>query len=159
MVGKIRAAIEKNNKEDFAVIARTESLIQGHGHRKAIERAKAYTETGCNGFLIHSKSKDPLEVLKFADLYHASGIKTPLVVVPTTYNQITVEDMNNAGISLAIYANYSVRATVGVLQNIFERMIVEGTLSAANTLAEPMDTIFDLVDINELKENQAKYGS
>jgi len=50
MVGKIRAAIEKNNKEGFAVIARTESLIQGRGIDVAMERARAYTDAGCDGF-------------------------------------------------------------------------------------------------------------
>jgi len=159
MVGKIRAAIEKNNKENFAVIARTEALIQKHGIDVAMERARAYTDAGCDGFLIHNKNDTPDEVLQFAERYHASGITTPLVIVPTTYNQITTQQMKDAGISLAIYANYSVRATVRVLQKMFELIVQEGTLSAGNDLVEPMSTIFDLIWVEELKENQKKYGS
>ena len=79
-IGKIRAAIEKNNKPEFAVLARTEALIQGHGHEVALERAKMYTDAGCDGFLIHSKSKTPDEVMIFAEKYHAANIKTPLVL-------------------------------------------------------------------------------
>ena len=158
-VGKIKAALEKNNKEGFAVIARTESLIQKKGIDVAIERAKAYTDAGCDGFLIHNKNKTPDEVFKFCDRYHKEGLTTPLVIVPTTYNQMTVEQMRNCGVSLAIYANYSVRATVKILQKMFQSIIKAETLSAGNDFVVPMTTIFDLIAVDEMKENQEKYGS
>tara|TARA_B100001094_G_C18135215_1_gene774662 strand:+ start:795 stop:1664 length:870 start_codon:yes stop_codon:yes gene_type:complete len=158
-VGKIKAAVEKNNKEGYAVIARTEALIQGKGIEVAMERARAYTEAGCDGFLIHNKNSTPDEVLRFAERYHRDGIKTPLVIVPTTYNQITVQQMKDAGVSLAIYANYSVRAAVSILQEMFSQIIDGGTLSAGNDKVVPMSTIFDLIAVDELKENQEKYGS
>lgn len=159
MTGKLRAAIDKNNKKDFAIIARTESLIQGHGQKVAIERAKIYTDTGIDGFLIHSKSNNPYEILKFAELYHKEGIKTPLVCVPTKYNHITEKELKDSGFSLAIYANYSVRATVKVLEEMFSDIIKGKTLSAGNNHVSNMDRIFDLIWVNELKENQEKYGS
>ena len=158
-VGKIRAAVEKNNKEGYAVIARTEALIQGRGIDGAMERAKAYTEAGCDGFLIHNKNKTPDEVLQFAERYHKEGLETPLVIVPTTYNQMTVGQMKDAGISLAIYANYSVRATVAVVEEMFNKIVDSGTLSAGNDYAVPMTKIFDLIAVDEMKENQANYGS
>lgn len=158
-VGKIKAAVEKNNKEGYAVIARTEAPIQGKGIDVAMERAKAYTDAGCDGFLIHNKNSTPDEVLRFAERYHRNGITTPLVIVPTTYNQITVQQMKDAGVSLAIYANYSVRATVNILQEMFTQIIDGGTLSAGNDKVVPMSTIFDLIAVDELKENQEKYGS
>ena len=158
-VGKIKAAMEKNDKPDFAVIARTEALIQGMDNDTAIERAKAYTDTGCDGFLIHSKQTSPEEVLKFCDHYHQSGLTTPLVVVPTTYNQITTKQLENAGISLAIYPNYSVRAVVEVLENMFSSIIEAESLSGGNDFVSPMDKIFDLIAVDELKENQERYGS
>ena len=158
-VGKIRAAVEKNNKEGYAVIARTEALIQGRGIDVALERARAYVDAGCDGFLIHNKNKTPDEVLHFADRYHNEGLDTPLVIVPTTYNEITVDQMKNSGISLAIYANYSVRATVAVVENMFNSIVNSGTLSAGNKYAVPMTKIFDLIAVEEMKENQANYGS
>ena len=157
--GKVRAAMEKSNKEGFAVIARTEALIQKRGIDVAIERAKAYTGAGCDGFLIHNKNKTPDEVMRFAERYHKEGIETPLVIVPTTYNQMTVSQMKDSGISLAIYANYSVRATVGILGTLFESIVEAGTLSAGNDLVVPMTRIFDLIAVDEMKENQIKYGS
>ncbi len=159
MVGKIRAAIEKNNKEGFAVIARTESLIQGRGIDVAMERARAYTDAGCDGFLIHNKNKTPEQVIEFCNRYHKEGLTAPLVIVPTTYNQMTVEQMRDCGVSLAIYANYSVRATVSALEKMFAEVVGNGTLSAGNQYAVPMTKIFDLIAVDELQENQKRYGS
>ena len=158
-VGKIKAALEKNNKPGFAVIARTEALIQGRGIDVAIERAKAYTGAGCDGFLIHNKNKTPDEVQRFCERYYAEGLVTPLVIVPTTYNQLTVDQMKEIGVSLAIYANYSVRASVKILQRMLNEIIQSGSLSGGNDFVVPMTTIFDLIGVDELKENQEKYGS
>ena len=159
MVGKIQAALDNKVNDDFAVIARTESLIQGRGLDVAMERARMYIDAGCDGFLIRSKSKTPDEVLEFADKYHAAGLKTPLVCVPTTYNQVTLNQLENAGFSLCIYANYSVRAVVKVLENMFSEIVKNGTLSAGNNLVVSMDKIFELIAVEDLKENQKKYGS
>jgi|TARA_R100000455_G_scaffold30900_2_gene22775 phosphoenolpyruvate phosphomutase len=159
MIGKIKAALQKSNKENFAVIARTEALIQNRGIPVALERAKAYTDAGCDGFLIHNKNKNPDEVMRFCDLYHKEGLKTPLVIVPTTYNQMTVKQMQDCGVSLAIYANYSVRAAVKTIESMFKKVIENGTLSAGNDYAVPMTKIFDIIGVEEMKENQEKYGS
>tara|TARA_Y100000310_G_scaffold344979_1_gene460929 strand:+ start:2243 stop:3109 length:867 start_codon:yes stop_codon:yes gene_type:complete len=159
MIGKLKAAVDKNNKENFAVIARTESLIQGHGFDVALERARMYTDQGIDGFLIHNKNKTPDEVLKFAELYHGANLNVPLVCVPTTYNQVTKQQLEDAGFSMAIYANYSVRAAVKVLESMFEKMVQGGSLSAGNEDVVPMTTIFDLIAVEEMKENQKKYGS
>jgi len=60
---------------------------------------------------------------------------------------------------LAIYANCSVRATVRAIQEVFEKIKTGETLSAANDDIVPMETIFDLIRVDQLKENQQRYGS
>tara|TARA_B100001758_G_C18415358_1_gene619102 strand:+ start:4653 stop:5522 length:870 start_codon:yes stop_codon:yes gene_type:complete len=159
MCGKIKAALDKRLNKDFAIIARTEALIQKHGMDVAIERAHMYTEAGCDGFLIHSKSKQPDEIFEFAKRYHKEGIKTPLVCVPTTYNTVTLPQLENEGFSLAIYANYSVRAAVKALQLMFSNIKQGGSLSSGNDSVVGMETIFDLIRVDKLKESQEKYGS
>lgn len=159
MCGKIKAATEKRLNSDFAIIARTESLIQKHGMDVAIERAHMYTESGCDGFLIHSKSKEPDEIFEFADRYHKEGIKTPLVCVPTTYNKVTLSQLGDAGFSLCIYANYSVRAVVKSLQKMFDDIKKGESLSSGNNDVVDMQTIFDLIRVDRMKESQEKYGS
>lgn len=157
-VGKIQAALEKRLSDDFAVVARTESLIQGHGQEVALERARAYNDAGCDGFLIHSQSDTPDEVLRFADAYHGAGLRAPLVCVPTTYNQVSLDQLEAAGFSLAIFANYSVRAVVKALESLFSVIQQRRSLGAGNELVADMERIFELVFISELKENVEKYG-
>ena len=159
MCGKIQAAVEKRLDNNFSIIARTEALIQKHGIDVAIERAHMYTEKGCDGFLIHSKSKEPDEIFEFAERYHKEGIKTPLVCVPTTYNKVSLSQLEDAGFSLCIYANYSVRAVVKSLQNMFNSIKSGNSLSAGNDDVVGMDTIFDLIRVDRMKESQNKYGS
>ena len=159
MCGKIRAAVDKRLNKDFAIITRTEALIQGHGQSVALERAKMYNDAGCDAFLIHSKSKTPDEVLEFADAYHKANLRAPLVCVPTTYNNVTIEELNSAGFSLVIYANYSVRAAVKAIETVFKKMYEAGSLSAANDDVVGMEKIFELIRVDQLKENQEKYGS
>lgn len=159
MCGKIRAAVEKRLDENFAIITRTEALIQNHGMEVAIERARMYNDCGPDGFLIHSKKKTPDEIFKFADEYHKAGLKAPLVCVPTTYNEVTIDELNNVGYSLVIYANYSIRAAVKSIEDIFSKIIQKGTLSAANDDVVDMEKIFDLIRVDKLKDSQEKYGS
>ena len=50
--------LEKRLDNDFAIITRTEALIQNHGMEVALERARMYNDCGPDGFLIHSKKKN-----------------------------------------------------------------------------------------------------
>ena len=51
--------------EDFMVIARIESLILKKGIWDALLRARAYIEAGADAIMIHSKEKEPSEILEF----------------------------------------------------------------------------------------------
>ena len=79
--------------DDFMIVARIESLISGLGIKDAIYRAKKYLMAGADGIMIHSKQRDPKEILDFAKEYNELskdlGFRKPLVCVPTTYNTIT----------------------------------------------------------------------
>ena len=55
---KIRAGREARVTSDFMIISRIESLIANAGMDDAINRAKAYIESGTDGIMIHSKEKD-----------------------------------------------------------------------------------------------------
>ena len=133
--------------------------LQNHGMEVALERARMYNDCGPDGFLIHSKKKTPDEIFRFADEYHKAGLKVPLVCVPTTYNEVTIDELQNVGYSLVIYANYSIRAAVKSIENIFTKILEEGTLSAANNDVVDMEKIFELIRVDKLKDSQERYGS
>ncbi len=96
--------------DDFMIIARIESLILEKGMKDAIRRAKAYIKAGAHGIMIHSRSQDSTEVLEFCHAYNYFDKKVPLVVVPTTYNHISEDELIDAGANIVIYANHLIRS-------------------------------------------------
>ncbi|HZX21739.1 MAG TPA: phosphoenolpyruvate mutase [Clostridia bacterium] len=96
--------------EDFMIIARTESLILKKGIDDAITRVKAYIEAGADGIMIHSKERDPSEIFEFCELYKELDTRVPLVVVPTSYSQVTESELRDKGINIVIYANHLLRS-------------------------------------------------
>ncbi len=107
---KINSGKKAQITKDFMIIARIESLILKQGQEDALKRAKSYISAGCDGIMIHSKEKDPDEILSFCKEYKKLEDKVPLVVVPSTYAQITEEELIEAGIKVVIYANQLLRS-------------------------------------------------
>jgi phosphoenolpyruvate phosphomutase len=154
--GKVQAAVEKSTHPDFVTIARTEALIKGFGLDVALERSKAYVEAGAEAILIHHKGADPAPVLEFADRWYANE-SIPLVCVPTTYNTVTYDELSSAGFKLVIFANYGVRAIVKALRSTFGLIMSTKRLVDADEEVATMDDIFNLIYLEELKENETRY--
>lgn len=107
---KLKAGKKAQVDENFMIIARIESLILKAGQQDALERAHAYVEAGADGIMIHSKETDPTEILQFAAEYRRFDNRVPLVVVPTTYCEITEKELAAAGAQIIIYANHLLRS-------------------------------------------------
>ena len=114
---KIAAAKSVQVTEEFMIIARIESLILEAGMADAIERAKAYINAGADGIMIHSRKKDPAEILEFCSAYKEFGQQKPLVVVPSSFNSITEDELQEAGVNIVIYANQLLRSAFPAMQN------------------------------------------
>ena len=76
----------------------------------ALKRAEAYINAGADGIMIHSKEKEPDEIIKFCNEYNNFHLKVPLVVVPSTFNNITEMELYDLGVNIVIYANHLIRA-------------------------------------------------
>ncbi len=107
---KIQAGKRAQITDDFMVISRIESLILDKGMDDAVARAKAYIEAGTDGVMIHSRQKEPDEILEFCKILREYNENIPIIVVPTSYNQITAQELSEAGINVVIYANHMLRA-------------------------------------------------
>lgn len=114
---KIRAGKLAQITEQFMIIARIESFILGKGLDDAIERAKAYLEAGADGIMIHSCSKEFNEIKAFAQEYNKLENRKPLVAVPSSYSQVTEEELAKNGINMVIYANHLLRAAYPAMVN------------------------------------------
>jgi phosphoenolpyruvate mutase len=107
---KIMVGRRARATDDFMIIARIESLILKAGMEDALNRARAYIGAGADAIMIHSKQEEPHEILEFCAGYRDFKRRVPVVVVPTTYNSITEEELVNAGVSVVIYANHMLRS-------------------------------------------------
>ena len=113
---KISSAKKAQITDDFMVIARIESLILEAGMDDAIIRAKAFLEAGADGIMIHSRRKDPAEILEFCQKYAEIPNRKTLVVVPSSYNSITEDELEKAGANIVIYANQLLRSAFPAMQ-------------------------------------------
>lgn len=113
---KIKAGRRSCVTKDFMIIARIESLVLGKSVEDALQRAKAYIEAGVDGIMIHSKSSSPAEVLQFAKVFATFEHKVPLVSVPTTYNSISWQELEQAGFNIVVYANHLLRSAYPAMQ-------------------------------------------
>lgn len=151
---KLRAAKDAQTDPDFMVIARIEALVAGLGLDEALQRGHAYADAGADAVLIHAKSASPQPVLDFLAEWRRP---TPVVVVPTTYFDITADDLHKAGAKLVIYANHGLRASVrAVSETLQEIYRMGGTFTVEDRIAS-LATIFDLQGVARLKEQEAAY--
>ena len=153
-VGKILAAKNAQASEDFMVIARVEALIAGWGQEEALRRAHAYVEAGADAILIHSKSNTPDEIVNFVKAWDFSA---PLVIVPTSYPMLTLEEMNQLGIKMVIYANHGLRAAIKAINEVFSEINRAGRLDTINNKIVPMNEVFELQGMIQMKEIEKIY--
>src|SRR5215475_11710633 len=123
--GKIKAVKDAQNDPDFCVIARLEAFIAGWDLAEMLRRAEAYHAAGADALLIHSKERSPDQILAFADAWKN---RCPLVIVPTMYYSTPTEVFEQAGISMAIWANHNIRATITAIQNTTRTIFRERSL-------------------------------
>jgi len=142
---KIKAGKNAQVTEDFMIIARIESLILKKGMDDALNRVKAYIEAGADGILIHSKEKTPDEVLKFCGEYSKLERDVPLFVVPTTYSQITEQELIDAGVRVVIYANHLLRSAYPAMVKTAESLLINQSACEAEKNCMTIHEILKLI--------------
>lgn len=123
---KISAAKAAQVTDDFMVIARIESLILEAGMDDAIRRAKAYLAAGADGIMIHSRKTDPAEIFEFCEEYSKFREGKPLVVVPSSFNAVTEQELESAGVNIVIYANQLLRSAFPAMRETAESILKHG---------------------------------
>ncbi len=143
---KIAAGKKALRTEEFMIIARIESLILERGMEDALKRAAAYTEAGADGIMIHSRKKEPDEILEFCRLFREKDERTPIVVVPTSFNSITEEALAAAGVNIVIYANQLTRSAFPAMQGTAVEILKNHRALEADSRLMPFKDIIRLID-------------
>ena len=142
---KISAGKRAQVTNDFMVIARIESLIVGEGMDRALERAAAYIEAGADGIMIHSKQRTPDEIFEFCRRYADFEKKLPIVAVPSTYSQVTEEELADAGVRIVIYANQMLRSAYPAMKKAAETILRHRRAKEADETCMPIGEVITLI--------------
>ena len=130
------------------VIARIESLILEQGMKDALIRAKEYIKAGADGIMIHSRKKEPDEIITFCTEFRKEDTSTPIVVVPTTYNSITESELAKYGANVVIYANQLTRSAFLAMEETAKSILLNHRSKEIDSKLMPIKDIINL--INEL---------
>lgn len=141
---KIKAGSQIAGSGDILIVGRIESLITGLGMADALERAEAYVNAGAGGIMIHSRSPEPSEIYEFCEKFRSVDKKTILVVVPSTFDSATNDDLWSRGVNIVIYANQLLRSAYPAMVEAAETILKYGR---AFELRNKMMTIKDVLEI------------
>ena len=143
---KIKTGKDAQITRDFMIISRCESLIAGKSVDDALERCHAYVAAGADGVMIHSKNKDGMDIKEFCQRFREKDNHTPIVAVPTTYNQFTEEELAEWGINVVIYANHMLRSAYPAMVKCAERILeTSRSLEASEEYCMPIKQILNLI--------------
>ena len=143
---KIKAGKDAQITRDFMIISRCESLIAGKPVDDALERCHAYVAAGADGVMIHSKNKSGEDIKEFCQRFREKDPHTPIVAVPTTYNQFTEEELAEWGINIVIYANHMLRSAYPAMVKCAETILeTSRSLEASEKYCMPIKQILNLI--------------
>jgi len=142
---KIRAGKQAQISEQCMIIARIESLILDKGMEDALTRAQAYGEAGADAIMIHSRKKSPDEILEFCKKYSAMPNSLPIMVVPSSYKEITEDELIEAGVRIVVYANHMLRAAYPGMVNVAQSILSNERAQEASEHCMPIKDILELI--------------
>lgn len=142
---KISAGKRAQVTKDFMIIARLESLIAGLDVADALARARAYVAAGADGVMIHSKEKSGEDIKAFCQAFRREYPNVPIVLVPTTYNRFTEEELASWGGSVVIYANHLLRASYPAMVKAAELILKNKRSLEADEICMPIKQVLELI--------------
>jgi len=152
--GKIKAGKDAQSDENFCIISRIEAFIAGWGLDEAIKRAEAYRQAGADAILIHSKKNNSSDIEIFMREW---GGRHPVVIVPTKYYSTPTDRFRELGISLVIWANHPLRASIKAMQKIVRQIYLEESLINVEDKIAPLSEVFRLQGDEELRIAEKLY--
>ena len=142
---KISAGKKAQKTTDFMICARIESLILEKGMDDALTRAFAYVEAGADAIMIHSRRKEPDEIFEFMEKFRERDSKTPIVLVPTSFNTVYEEEFKERGANIIIYANQLTRTGFPAMQNAAKMILENHRAKECDDICMSFEDIINLI--------------
>ena len=131
------------------ICARIESLILEQGMEDALARAAAYVQAGADAIMIHSRKQDPQEIFEFVERFRVMDVQTPLVVVPSSFPEVTEEEFNARGVNIVIYANQLTRTGFPAMQKAARMILEYHRAKECDEICMPIREIITLIEGNQ----------
>ena len=142
---KISAGKRAQKSRDFMICARIESLILEQGQADALARAHAYVSAGADAIMIHSRRRDPQEIFDFVASFRQENKHTPIVVVPTTFADVTEEEFLRRGVNVVIYANQLTRSAFPAMEETAKTILAHHRAREADDNCMAIKQILTLI--------------
>ncbi len=142
---KITAGKQAQTTKGFMIIARIESLILDQGMEDALCRARAYVHAGADAVMIHSRRKEPDEIFEFCDRFSGEFPHVPIVVVPSSFNEVYEQELINHNVRIVIYANQLIRSAFPAMQRTAQSILEHGRCKEASENCMSIKEIITLI--------------
>ncbi len=142
---KIEKANDSKMSESLMIVSRIESLILNTGMKDALTRAEAYSEAGADMIVIHSKKKQPDEVIEFAKKFKKSKNYKPLIAIPSTYSSIKESTLIKNGFKLVIYANHLLRSSYPSMLKTAEEILLNQRSKESEKKISSISEVINLI--------------
>ena len=85
-------------------------------------------------------------ILAFCDEFRKTDKKTPIVVVPSSFDSITEEELAEHGVNIVIYANQLTRSAFPAMQKTAEDILRYHRAKEVDERLLPIKDIITLID-------------
>ena len=82
---------------------------------------------------------------EFCRLFKGRCPETPVVVVPTSYNQVTERELGEMGADVVIHANHLIRSAFPAMKKTAEVILSNGRSKEVDELCMPIKEILTLI--------------
>lgn len=125
MIQKVRAAVEARRDNAFTIIARTDARAT-LGFEEALERAAGYAEAGADVTFVEA----PQSVEELATIPKAlPGPQVVNIVEGGRTPALSVQELNEMGFAIALYANISLQGAIRGMQNTLSHLYERGSIA------------------------------
>lgn len=161
MADRIKAAVDARRDDRFVIMARTDAFAR-EGLEAALERAKAYRAAGADMLFPEALTK--------LDEYRAFvvGVGIPVLANITEFGKtplFTVDELNSAGVSIALYPLSAFRAMNAAALKIYTALREEGTQGRVTEQMQTRDELYDYLGyhkyetkLDELFKKEERHG-
>ena len=82
---------------------------------------------------------------EFMQKFRAINQITPVIVVPSSFNSVTIEEFQRIGVNIVIYANHMLRAAYPAMLEVAESILINGRSQEAEAKCMPIKDILEFI--------------